>query len=100
MANLRSDSKPNHLQYNPFKTILTYKPNDFRRYIVEKRLKALREYSLFTRRSIKVQYREPLQRCTLSVGTNFAGSNIDVLRLAIHAIGFNEVSAKISFVKF
>lgn len=91
-SNMLSGPKPRRVQYSTLKPLLTYKPTDFRRYIIEKRLRTLREYSLYTKRSIRVQHRESVQRCALSVGTHFAGSNIDALRLAIQDLGFNEVS--------
>ncbi|KAL5971802.1 Tubulin polyglutamylase TTLL11 [Taenia solium] len=90
--NMLSGPKPRRVQYNTLKPLLTYKPTDFRRYIIEKRMRTLREYSLYTKRSIRVQHRESVQRCALSVGTHFAGSNIDALRLAIQDLGFNEVT--------
>ena len=91
-SNVLSGHKPRSVHCNNFKPLLIYKPTDFRRFVVEKRLRTLREYSLFTKRSIKVQPRESMLDCALSVGTHFAGSNIDVLRLAIQDLGFNEVS--------
>ncbi|CDS36633.1 tubulin polyglutamylase TTLL11 [Echinococcus multilocularis] len=87
-----SGPKPRQAHYTTFKPLLAYKPTDFRRFIIEKRMRTLREYSLFTKRSIRVQHRESVQRCALSVGTHFAGSNIDALRLAIQDLGFNEVT--------
>ncbi|BHF79381.1 Tubulin polyglutamylase ttll11 [Sparganum proliferum] len=55
-------------------------------------MKTLREYSLYTKRSISVKPRDFHHRCTLSVGTQHAGTNIDALRLAIRDIGYNEVT--------
>uniref|UniRef100_A0A5K3EMN1 Ribosomal_L16 domain-containing protein n=1 Tax=Mesocestoides corti TaxID=53468 RepID=A0A5K3EMN1_MESCO len=82
-----------HRRFNvKLRPIWSYKPTDFRRYLIEKKMRTLREYSLSTKRSISVQPKEPTHRCTLSVGTQFAGSNIDALRLAIQDLGFNEVT--------
>uniref|UniRef100_A0A0V0J6F1 Tubulin polyglutamylase TTLL11 n=1 Tax=Schistocephalus solidus TaxID=70667 RepID=A0A0V0J6F1_SCHSO len=84
-----------HLHRKPdgrLKPLSAYKPTDFRRTLMIKKMKSLREYSLYTKRSISVKPKDYHHRCTLSVGTQHAGTNIDALRLAIRDIGYNEVT--------
>ncbi len=88
---LLPEAKPRKRHHIKLMPITAYKPTDFRRYLIERKMRTLREYSLSTKRSISVRPKEYIQRCALSVGTQYAGSNIDALRLAIQDLGFNEV---------
>ncbi len=78
---------------NRLKPLATYKPTDFRRVLLSRKMRSLRAYSLSTKQSISVKPKEFILRCALSVGTLNAGSNIDALRLALQDLGLNEVRA-------
>ncbi|CAL8071697.1 unnamed protein product [Calicophoron daubneyi] len=72
--------------------LLDLKPCDFRRQLLKRYLKDIRQFSKNTKESIRAKYL-PSERTeeSISVLTQFCGSNLNVVRICVQSLGLVEV---------